>query len=178
MQTKNIILSMFILFLCVFSLSCGYTTGSALSSRLKTIHVEDFENNINYSMESSRNIYFPLLEVTVKDAVIDRFMFDGNLKIVDADESDLILKGKLNNYQRDVLRYTDDDEVYEYRVRVIVSLELFDSERDEVVWSESGFAGEATYFVSGSEVSTEESAVNEATVDLARRIVERTIENW
>lgn len=167
-----------LLFCCSFSLSCGYTTSSTLPANQKTICVESFENKIVYTSKSSQNLYFPLLEVNVTDAVIDRFLFDGNLKIAGMGTSDLLLKGELKSYSKGGLRYTDDDDVQEYRVRVTVSLELWDADKEELIWSESGFSGEATYFVTGEKATSEEAAVELAIVDLARRIVERTIENW
>ncbi len=157
---------------------CGYTTQSALPSRLQTIHIKPFPNKINYTTSTDRQLYFPLLEVKVRNAIIDRFLFDGNLKVREENEADLILSGELINYERVALRYTDDDEVQEYRVHVIVSLVLKDRRYDEILWEESGFAGEATYFVSGALATSESSAVEAATLDLARRVVERTIENW
>ncbi|MCA9401932.1 MAG: LptE family protein [Candidatus Omnitrophica bacterium] len=171
----------FHLLVCVsvmFLSGCGYTTSSNLAGHLKTIHVETFKNKIKFSQEDQRNIYLPLLEVDVRNAVIDRYLFDGNLKIAERSQADLVLRGSLIGYQRDPLRYTDSDDVQEYRVRIIVSLELYDQVKQTVMWSETGFAGEADYFVTGSQASTEESAVKDATIDLARRIVERTIENW
>ena len=76
------------------------------------------------------------------------------------------------------LRYTDDDDVQEYRVQVVVSFELTNAHNEEFSWQEPSFVGEATYFVTGSQATTEESAVDKAIIDLARRIVERTIEDW
>ncbi|HOY08926.1 MAG TPA: LPS assembly lipoprotein LptE [Candidatus Omnitrophota bacterium] len=157
---------------------CGYTTQSALPARLKTIFVEPFINSIDYTADGDRQIYFPLLEVKVRNAVIDRFLFDGNLRVTEKDQADLVLSGELVRYERYALRYTDNDDVQEYRVHVIVNLVMKDRRHNEVLWEESGFAGEATYFVSGALATTESSALEEATVDLARRVVERTIENW
>ncbi len=158
---------------------CGYTTSSALPGHLKTIHVEKFDNQISYTSNvGRRNLYFPLLEVDVHNAVIDRYLFDGNLRIADKDLADLILKGTLKSYRRDALRVDDNDDVEEYRVYVTVSLELWDMKYNELMWSVSSLSGEATYFLTGPEASSEESAVSEAITDLARRIVERTIENW
>lgn len=163
---------------CVFFSSCGYTTSSTLPSNIKTIYIEPFKNKIDFTTGTSRNIYLPLLEVDTRNMVIDRFVFDGNLKIAKSHEADLILKGELKKYERSALRYTDDDDVQEYRVHITVSFELWDTGAEEPSWTEKNFVGEATYFVTGPEATSEESAVDEATVDLARRIVERTIENW
>ncbi|MCK5082038.1 MAG: LptE family protein [Candidatus Omnitrophica bacterium] len=140
--------------------------------------MEPFKNSINYTTGTGRNIYFPLLEVKARNAVINRFLLDGNLKIVEPHEADLILKGELKRYERSGLRYTDDDDVQEYRVHITVSFDLIDTRSGEISWAEPNFVGEATYFVTGPSAKSEESAVEAAIVDLARRIVERTIEDW
>jgi len=76
---------------CVLLSGCGYTTKSTLPSNIKTIRVEPFKNSIDYTSGSRRNIYLPLLEVDVHNAVIQKFNFDGNLKIAERDQADLIL---------------------------------------------------------------------------------------
>jgi len=161
----------------VFS-SCGYTTRSALPAHLKKVHVENFPNKINFTTKQTRNVYLPLLEVKVRNAVVDRFLFDGNLLIGGPDASDLILQGELVAYQRTGLRFTDDDDIEEYRVEIFMNLSLIDTSTGEQIWEEKNFAGNATYFVTGAQATSESAAADEAAVDLARRIVERTVENW
>jgi hypothetical protein len=156
---------------------CGYTT-RATNVPFNTIYIDKFTNNIIFTAESQRNVYLPLLEVEVRDAIIDRFQFDGNVRIAKPDQAEALLQGDLQSYQRDGLRYDDNDDVEEYRVRIVVNLELSDSATGQVLWRERGFSGEATYFLTGPNASSEESAVDEAIKDLSRRIVERTIENW
>ena len=174
---KRAILS--ILLLSIALTGCGYTTSSALPNNLQTIHVEKFVNEISYASDAGRrNLYFPLLEIDVHNAIIDRYLFDGNLRIADKGLADLVLKGTLTNYSRRALRLDDNDDVEEYRVYINVQLELWDMQRNELMWRQSNLSGEATYFLTGPAASTEESAVAEAVEDLARRIVERTIENW
>lgn len=157
---------------------CGYVTHSALPSDWRTIHVASFANKIDYASPSKRNLYLPLLEIKARDAIINRFAFDGSLKIREEDEADLILQGELINYERGPLRFTDVYDVQEYRIRVIVNLKLTEGMNGPVVWQEKGFAGEATYFVSGPRARSESAALDEALTDLARRTVERTLDNW
>ena len=157
---------------------CGYSATSALPSGLRTVYVDSFKNSISYTLEGDRNTYLPLLKVKLRTAVIERFLFDGHLDIAESESADLILKGELIGYERNALRFTDNDDVQEYRVRVVMKLMMWDTKLNEVFWEESGFAGEGDYFVRGPIVGTEAQAVEEAVEDLARRVVERTIENW
>ncbi|MBI3021287.1 MAG: hypothetical protein HYY59_04740, partial [Candidatus Omnitrophica bacterium] len=46
------------------------------------------------------------------------------------------------------------------------------------LWEEEGLTGDTTYFALGSNTETEAAALDRALTDLARRIVERTVENW
>lgn len=167
-----------LLLFCSFLSGCGYTTKSTLAGHLQTIHVELFVNEIDYTAESSRKLYIPLLEVDARNAIVDRFLFDGNLRTADAGQGDLVLSGVLKGYDRGVLRFTDDDDIEEYRIHIIVSMTMYDTQEEKVIWTESSFVGEATYFLIGPLAKSEEVAVDEAIEDLARRIVERTIENW
>ncbi len=161
---------------------CGYSTHSAAKLSFRTIYVEPFKNNINYTSEFSeaRNIrtYFPLLETKITQAIIDRFLFDGNLKIASKQDAAVVLKGALIDYTRDPLRYDDNNNVLEYRVNLVISMSLYDTREDKLVWEESRFIGNAPYFTSGSQAGSESSAVNDALEDLGRRVVERTVEQW
>ena len=167
-----------VVFLISGMTGCGYSTHSAFVGHYKTIHVEPFKNKIVYGTETIRNTYIPLLEVKITNAVADRFLFDGNLKVRKKDTADLILKGELINYDRGALRYTEDEEVQEYRITITVSLTLWDSVKNEAVWTEPNFSGDTTYFTSGALAKSEGTAIEDAVNDLARRIIERTIENW
>ncbi len=161
---------------------CGYTTSSLLPPRLKTIYVDNFKNSINVTAEQSElrmyRGYRPGMEVEITKAVIDRFMFDGNLKVAPEEKADLVLKSELIDYKRDSLRYDANDNVEEYRVKLIVNMELKEVSSGMVLWTEKGFAGETTYRISGSGAKNESVAIKDAVSDLARRVVERTIEAW
>jgi outer membrane lipopolysaccharide assembly protein LptE/RlpB len=71
---------------------CGYSTRSLLPDNYRTIYVEPFENKVDFVSQDQRKIYLPGLENKVREAVVDRYLFDGNLHIADKDGADLILK--------------------------------------------------------------------------------------
>jgi len=159
-----------LLLFCSFFSGCGYTTKSTLSAHLQTIHVELFVNEIDYTAESSRKLYIPLLEIDIRNALVDRFLFDGNLLISKPGQGDLVLSGVLKGYNRSVLRFTDDDDIEEYRIHITVSMTMYDTRKETVMWNESSFVGQATYFLTGPLARSEDAAVEEAVEDLARRI--------
>lgn len=167
----------------VFSiLGCGYTTRSLISDKFKTIHIYQFLNKIDITSEAkvSRRyqVYRPALETDITKAVIDRFMLDGNLRIEKEQSADLILKGFLVDFRREVLRYATDDTPEEYRITIVVDISLWDRDEDKLVWEEKNFIGDSTYFLSGPNAKSEDAAIVDAVRDLARRVVERAVENW
>jgi hypothetical protein len=161
---------------------CGYTTRSLIADKFKTIYITQFANKIDLTRESDTankyKLYRPMLEQDVTQAVINRFLLDGNLRPVKEGVSDLTLKGELVEYRRDPLRYTSTDEVEEYRISLIVNIELWDNKENKSLWKEQYFTGDTTYFTIGQAAKTDDAAVSDAIKDLARRIVERTVEQW
>ncbi|MDD5496155.1 MAG: LPS assembly lipoprotein LptE [Candidatus Omnitrophica bacterium] len=176
---KGIVIFMALSF---FISGCGYTTRSLLPTKYKTIYVENFTNKIEWLAEQTDQRmyvgYRPGMEIEITNAVINRYLFDGNLSVTQSETPDLILKGALVDYRREPLRYDTNENVEEYRVRLVVDMELIDAKTKNVLWTEKGFAGETTYRTSGSLAKSENTAVRDATNDLATRIVERTIEAW
>ena len=168
--------------LMIMFLGCGYSTRSLALKNYKKIHVEPFTNKINLTDEGSEYrklvTYYPALEVNITQAVIDRFIFDGNLKVVQIKDADLILKGELIAYLREALRYRNDEDVEEYRIILIVNLSLWEKDKNEPLWQEMNFKGETTYFTSGSNAKTEERAIQDLMVDFSRRVIERIVEPW
>jgi len=172
-----------VIFLLILATAgCGYTTRSMVSSEYKTIFISPFANKIDITKDTESGtkykIYRPMLESDVTRVVNNKYLFDGNLKPVDKDSADLILEGEVVDFRKDPLRYTDNDEVYEYRINVVVNIKLWNRKNDTMLWQENNFTGYYSYFTQGPNTGTEGSTINKAIEDLARRIVERTVEQW
>jgi hypothetical protein len=168
--------------LMLFS-GCGYSTHVLVANTgFRTIYIQPFVNRVDTTSENSEGrrfqTYFPLLENTITNAVVDRFIFDGNLKIAKKEGADLVLKGDLINYRRESLRNSTSDTPEEYRVTLFVNISLAETKSGKVLWEHNNFAGETSYFTTGSFTKSEAQAITEATQDLARRIVETTVEAW
>ncbi|MDD3982495.1 MAG: LPS assembly lipoprotein LptE [Candidatus Omnitrophota bacterium] len=162
--------------------SCGYTTRSMITGSYKTVYIAPFVNKVDITGESDSRegykVYRPMLESDITRTLTRRFLMDGNLKPVGIENADLILKGELVEFRRDPLRYNTDNEVDEYRMNLLVNISLWEPGADKPLWEERNFTGDTTYFVRGAAAKSEDAAVNDALLDLARRIVERTVEQW
>ncbi|MDD4895076.1 MAG: LptE family protein [Candidatus Omnitrophica bacterium] len=168
---------------------CGYTTRSMLYGKYSTIYITPFLNKVDVTQESySANkyrIYRPMLETDITKKVINRYLFDGNLKPVKEAQADLVLKGELVEYRKDPLSYDQSSEdITEYRINIYVNLSLWDQKENKLVWEEKNFNGNYSYFTTfapdniSKGNNSESGAVTKAVEDLARRIVERTVEQW
>lgn len=166
----------------VFIHGCGYTTHAYVNETgYKTIYIAPFLNKVNTTSEFSEGrrftTYFPLLENTITNAVVDRFNFDGTMRVVQEEAADLVLRGALMSYRRESLR-SSNDTPEEYRITLFVNIKLIDAKTNKVVWEKDNFAGDISYFTSGAQAISESQAIDNATKDLARRIVEATVEAW
>ncbi|MCX5716440.1 MAG: LptE family protein [Candidatus Omnitrophica bacterium] len=180
--TNLLLFTGYCLLIAVLS-GCGYTTKSLLPTHIKTVYVENFKNSIDIAAEVSSKkpfrLYSPGLENELTNAVAERFIFDGNLKVAkNPDEADSILSGELLEYIKEPLRYDDNENVTEFRVRVSASAKFLDKSANKIIWQLSNFCGESSQRTSGSLQKSEAQARSEAVDDLARRIVEKTTEVW
>lgn len=161
---------------------CGYSNTSLLPPELDSIHVDNFVNTIDLAQTvSDRRAsykYWPGLETDITRAVIDGFIFDGNLTVESSSKAKMTLEGKLTDFKEFPLSYGKGGSVEEFRVSVTVDLKLVNNTNGEVMWTEDSFQGQSTYNINGPSRKTEAEAVRDTVRDLASRIVERVTEAW
>lgn len=171
-------------------MGCGYTTRSMISTKYRTIYVTPFINKIDITNEldtgSKFKIYRPRLETDVTNAVINKYLFDGNLRPTNKESADLVLKGEVLEYRKDALRYSENDDVTEYRMSLFVNISLWDNKENKMLWQADRFSGYFEYFTNYYPLSNvtkyddneNDVPLNKALDDLARRVVERTVNEW
>ena len=168
---------------CLLLSSCGYTATRILPAYYRTIYVESFQNRIPIAEEIGERVgfvsNFPEIEERVTREVINRFLFDGNLRVTNQpDKADLVLTGNLLDFYRQPLRRKDDDStVEEYRLNLTASVTLRDR-KGKLLLEQPALIGDSTYFVTGPTARTETAAVDELVTDFSRRVVEWVIEYW
>ena len=169
---KNNLLSGFlVVFLAMFFLvGCvGYRLGSTLPPDIKTVYVPLFKN-------ATRE---PLVENDATSATIAELQKDGTLKVVNAENADVILECTLTGVSLNPLRYNRSDvtKPNEYRLTLSASFTLKRIRTQETL-CEASVIGESTFPFFGNLVSAKQSATPRAAEDLAKRIVEKAIEAW
>jgi len=172
--------------------SCaGYSNKIASPFNIKSIYVPTVTNQIPLE---SMIIYVPGMEVDITNAVINRFNFDGTLKVVSRPEdADAILHIQLRNFFQEGARFTRLESVEEYRLFLTTRVKLKDSRTDETLLLENRFLGKTTYFRKLSTFDQRGNSSNEgrepiavplrdatdrAILDLANNLVDLVTEAW
>ena len=160
---------------------CGYTTKTLLPESLKSVHVAPVANAIVLSEEITDKtpfrVYRPGLEVELTNAIINRYLFDGTLKISMPEKADAIVETSLADYRRDALRYSEGEDIQEYRLSIVIDAKMIQKSDGKVLWSKR-IIGDTTFFLAGSRAISEDQAASRAVEDVARRVVEATIQYW
>ena len=169
------ILTRLLLLGAVFVLgSCGYSTSPALlPSHLKSIAIPVFENETSeYTLEQ---------EIT--DLVIQRFVADNHLKVVDERAAQCTIKGRIIEYRNSVFGISAGTtaRAEEYRVTITVSIVFKDLVKNRELWSDPALQKTANYYVTdvpGQTARTELDGRKEAISKIADEILSRTVQGW
>ena len=159
----------------LFVSGCGYTQNVKLPGNIKTVAVETFKNEIPPQEQFA---YRPGLEIELRNTIVEQFLLDGNVKVVDETEADAILKGSVISFEQEGLRFDRLEDVEEYRLFLVVKFELIDRRTNKIIIREPNFSGRAEFFVDRNPSNARRSSANSATVDLARSLVDRIVEEW
>ncbi|MBI3324498.1 MAG: LptE family protein [Candidatus Omnitrophica bacterium] len=167
---------------CLLLAGCGYSARPGLAGYLKTVYVKPFENKIDLTQLTSDYQHYPVyrhgLETEITKAVMNRFQFTGLLRPTQSEQADSRLEGELVEFRRDALHYDASQQVEEWRLNIVVNIRFYDLHAQQLVWEETRFTGDTTYFALGATAESESTAIARAIQDLARRIVEHAVENW
>ena len=121
------------------------------------------------------------LEQDVTNAVIDRFVKDNHLRIVDERSANAVIRGKLTGYKNAVFGFSAANRAQEYRVTITCSVVFKDQVKNREIWNEPNLVKTANYFVvdvPGQPARTELDGRKEAIAKIADEILTRSVEGW
>ncbi len=168
---------------------CGYSSGSSLDPKYRTIHVSPF-----YDKTREYDLQAPLT-----NAVIRKFTHDARLQVVSADDADLLLEGMIVDFTRRGLIYDKDDETTQALLVITAGARLTDRQTGQVIWEDPMITGETSFYTRAAGQSSdrlrgnaevflptvrsfpseeENRAASEALEQLATAVFLRVVEPW
>lgn len=150
---------------------CGYSPRGSLPGHIRTVAIPIFANKTQE----------PAVENLLTRAVRDAFVTSGRLKVVRPEDADSILEGEITGYQLNSLSYNRQADVQEYRLTVTLNLRFKDVKNNTVLWQEEGLKQPADFRVQGQvslTISSEETALRTAAVDIGRAIVNLALDRF
>jgi len=173
MSAGRIVLCWILTFLVFSAVGCAIYSfsGSSLPSHIKTVAIPIFENEtLEYAVAN---------EVT--DAITNRFLKDGRLKVTGETRANALLEGRITSYENKVNNYSADGTPLDYVVVLRVAVLFRDAVKNQEVWKEDGFVLSAVYSAGGDSdepLKDETSARASAISELAEYVLARTMEQW
>lgn len=184
MAMRNNFSSITILIVLVLSslmASCGYrfvSSGGIVPEGAKTIAIPVFLNGTNE----------PYVDTDMTRAVVEEFLTDGRLSVVNLEDADLVLRGKILKFELVPTSYAAptgnlaDTRVSTYNVSITLSLSVEDARNQKVLLQEKGLG--MTFISSfpvmlgdvSSTKTAKEAAIRSACRDVALTVRSRVLD--
>jgi outer membrane lipopolysaccharide assembly protein LptE/RlpB len=154
--------------LTVIVAGCGYYSFSgAVPGGVKTIAVPLFDNNTSE---------FGIRE-QLTDAVVERFLRDNIVKVVDLGQAQTILRGTILNVTDEPYTFQETETVQEYRVFVTINVTMENTETGDAMWKQQ-FSEWGTYPLSSGGSAERDVAVTDAVSKLTEDISNKVVSGW
>ena len=145
--------------------SCCTYSFSGISSGIKSISIPVFENEtLRYGLEE-----------TFTRAVIDAFIEDNRLKVVDEKSADAILLVTIQTFVRTPYSYDESENVKEYKIKISANVILNKREDEEEIFKDNNFSEWDTYYPS---TEVEEDGIDKVAKKFSDRILRNILETW
>jgi hypothetical protein len=142
-----------------------YSFSGGRTALVQSVSVPIFEN---------RTTEFGLAE-TITSGIIDGFIEDNQIKVLDQANAESILAGAIVEYKRGSYTFDETDRVSEYIVEIWVDAELKKKEGDASVWKAERMRGFGVYKADSED---EKLGQTRAIEKLSEDILNRTIKSW
>ena len=158
---------------CLFFSGCGYHlvgTGNALPPHIKTIHIPVFEN------ASSQ----PEIHRQLTSFVLQSFISDGRLKIVNKNDADLVVDATLSYYNLRNVAFSSQDLVSDIIIELHIDLKVTDQVKNKIFMKKElkqQWDYKSTTDLAYTETARLE-ALDQAYIDFGNRLVSLIIDQF
>lgn len=148
--------------LLLFLPGCAYYSTSATGgSGIRSVAIPLFENE---SLESG-------IHQTFTDSLIQAFLSDGALKVVDEDRADVILRGTVMEVREEPFTYREAAD--QFQILVFLDVDCYDTRTKKSLWEEKRLRGYGVYSASLRREEERDNGLADAFKILTRDIVDR-----
>ena len=164
---KYSIYALGIVLILLCTTGCYYSFKGSLPSNLKTIAIPLFDD---------RNAQFPGVRENLTNKVIDEFISDNTLKVVDESKADLLLTGSITSIVQQAANVAEGETVSSYKITVNVKVKCEDVKLSKVLYDKNI----QRYGMMESDSDSEgiENAIEEALVQITEDILNDTLGAW
>ena len=170
MQNPKFTLTILASAVLVFLAGCAnYQLGTTLPPHLKSVYVETFKNSTKE----------PQLETKITSEIIREFQRDGQLKVKDAHEADIILTGVITQYKLEPMRSKRDNPkaTLEYKAIITVTIVAAERKTGKQITAQ-GLTASKVFAVKGDLMTARRNVLPEVSRELGRKVVDAVISAW
>ena len=134
-----------------------------------------------------RNIVIPLFDNTtveagiqesLTDIVIERFLTNGEFRIVDLRRADAAIIGVITAVQEESVAFSEGTLARESRLWIVVDVRFETVDKKEVIWEERQLRTFGDYAIETGTETDRESALTTAIENMADEILNQSISGW
>lgn len=139
----RVILALLLITFSCSLVSCGYsmsgtgTLADGASGGYRSIAIPMFSNDT----------YEPLIEREVTAALKESVAYDGRLRLVDLDDADLVVEGRIARFELQPLTFDSSERIQEYRLKIVSVVKVIESSGEKVIWKDTRMESFADYRV-------------------------------
>ncbi len=150
-------------------LGCAYSfTGASIPSDMKTIAIPVFDDVSGYTEAGLRE--------NLTNILIQKFIQDNSLQVVDRRYSDTILEGIITSLRDEPFVITGNERVNSRRIVISVKAKFIDQRSKKQLWEKS-FSQYSDYAADGGLIAKQQ-AIQKAIENLTEDILIATVSDW
>lgn len=151
------------LFVLTTVISCAhYSTSASGAGGTSSVAVPMFDNK---SLESG-------LQQALTDSLIQGFVSNGALRVLDEDRAHLVLRGEILEVREEPFTYSGGSE--QFRVSILLNVSCYDTQEKTSVWEEGGLRGFGIFDAAQDRQLARALGLNDAIRMLVEDVVDRT----
>ncbi len=139
-----------------------YSTSATGGSGFRSVAVPLMENE---SLE-------PEIQQALTDSLIQAFLQDAALRVMDEDRADIVLRGTIVEVRDDPFTYRGQAE--QYQISVFLDVSCYDVKNKKLLWEEKRLKGYGIYSAAGQREEARLEGLGAAFEILTRDIVDQT----